>query len=155
MSTTTLSENLVQNEAFIEGYDFANTVEWCSPSFKKCKICMGASANQGEVTLTVSLKTPIKNFTKHFTFNSNVSFTWQPNSRFKVTLKISDLTINDYEASFDVSAKISVKVPVFGWKSKTFTHHFDVPVFSAEQNKALDTIDDTAFAYLLAASNEN
>ncbi|CAM1344357.1 hypothetical protein [Tenacibaculum amylolyticum] len=155
MSTTTLSENLVQNEAFIEGYDFANAAEWCSPSFLKCKICMGASATRGKVTLTASFKTPIKNFTKRFTFDSNVSFTWQPISRFKVTLKISNLTINDHEVSFDVSAKISVKVPVFGWKSKTFKHHFDVPVFNFEQDKALDNIDDAAFTYLLASYNEN
>ncbi|PKH52684.1 hypothetical protein CXF68_19185 [Tenacibaculum sp. Bg11-29] len=146
--STILQKELVQNGELIQGYDTVHAAEWCSPSFLKSKVCTRASAEHGEVTLEASLKTPFGSYTKSFTFDSNVSFIWQPFSKLKVTFTITNLSIDDDQVSFDISAKISIKVPFLGWKSKTFTHHFEFGTLL--HSEVLNSIDEATFASLLA-----
>ncbi|MGH2667343.1 hypothetical protein, partial [Flavobacterium sp.] len=137
----------VENGAVYEGYDSLAAAEWCSPSFLGCGICVSASAVKGQVTITIGLKTPFGNVSKSFNFNANVSYTWQPFSKFKITVSITNFNEADGVFSFDLGLNPCVDVPFLGWKCFNYSHHFVVPVvLHGIQNE----IDDSQFASILA-----
>lgn len=142
----------VENGAVYEGYDNLTAAEWCSPSFLGCSVCVGASAVKGLVTITLGLKTPFGNVSKSFSFNSNVSYTWQPFGKFKITISITNFNEAGGVFSFDLGLNPCVDIPVLGWKCFTFSHHFDIPlVLPGIQND----IDDSQFASVLAFHSGN
>jgi hypothetical protein len=137
----------VENGALIEGYDSLAAVKWCTPTFLGCGACIAASAVSGQVTITIELKTPFGNVSKSFRFNANVSFTWQPFSRFKVTVSVSNFNEANGSLSFDLGVNPCVDVPFLGWKCFNYSHHFNVPlVLHGIENQ----IDDSQFSSALA-----
>ncbi len=137
----------VENDALIVGYDSLAAVQWCTPTFLGCGACISVSAVKGQVTITIELKTPFGNVSKSFQFNSNVNFTWQPFSKFKVTVSISNLNESNGTFSFDLSINPCISIPIVGQKCFNFSHHFVVPtVLNGIQNE----IDDNQFTSLLA-----
>jgi len=143
---------IVENGAVYEGYDSINAIQWCSPSFLGCSVCVSASAVKGMVTISVGFNTPFGNVSKTFNFNSNVSYTWQPLSRFKLTISITNFNEAGGVFSFDLAANPCVEVPIMGWKCFMFSHHFEVPlVLTGIQND----IDDSQFASVLAFHSGN
>ena len=142
----------VENGAVYEGYDNSTAAEWCSPSFLGCSMCVGASAVKGIVTISVGLKTPFGNVSKSFNFNSDVSYTWQPFGKFKITISITNFNEAGGVFSFDLGLNPCVDLPIIGWKCFMFSHHFDVPlVLAGIQND----IDDSQFASILAFHSGN
>jgi hypothetical protein len=143
-----MSKNLnVENGALISGYDNLAASQWCTPSFLGCSACVSVSAVKGQVTITVSLNTPFGNVSKSFNFNTNVNFTWQPFSKFKITFAISNFNDSDGVFSFDLSINPCVDVPILGWKCFNYSHHFVVPVVL---NGIQNEVDDSHFTSILA-----
>ena len=137
----------VENGALIEGYDNLAAVQWCTPSFLGCNACVSVSAVKGQVTITIGLNTPFGNVSKSFNFNANVSFTWQPISKFKITVNITNFNEVNGVFSFDLGLNPCVDVPFLGWKCFSYSHHFVVPtVLNGIQND----IDDSHFSSILA-----
>ena len=137
----------VENDAVYEGYDSVTAAEWCTPSFLGCSVCVGASAVKGQVSVSIGLKTPFGNVSKTFSFNANVSYTWQPFSKFKITVSITNFNEADGVFSFDLGLNPCVDVPFMGWKCYNYSHHFVVPVVLAGIH---NNIDDSQFASMLA-----
>ena len=142
----------VKNDALIKGFDSVAAAQWCSPSFLGCSVCVSASAVKGQVTITLSLNTPFGNVSKSFNFDTNVSFTWQPFGRFKITVSISNLNESNGVFSFDLSINPCVDVPILGWKCFNFSHHFVVPVVL---NGIHNDIDDSQFSSALALNTSD
>jgi len=137
----------VENGAVYEGYDYLSASEWCTPSFLGCSMCVAASAVKGQVTVTLGLKTPFGNVSKSFSFNSNVSYTWQPFSKFKITVSITNFNEAGGVFSFDLGLNPCVDVPFLGWKCFNYSHTFSVPLLlHGIQNE----IDDSQFSSILA-----
>ncbi len=137
----------LKNGAVITTFDAA-AIEWCSPSFLGCKICASATADKGNVTLTLSLKTPFGNISKSFSFSTNISYTWKPFSKLKLTIDIANLTEDGGVVSFDLGLKPCVDVPIWGWKCYSFHHHFVIPIpVKAEE------LDQKFSDYLMVMSN--
>lgn len=142
----------VENGAVYEGYDYSTAAEWCSPSFLGCSVCVGASAVKGLVTISMSLKTPFGNVSKSFSFNSDVSYTWQPFGKFKITISITNFNEADGVFSFDLGVNPCIDIPILGWKCFMYNHHFNVPLLlTGIQND----IDDSQFASVLAFHSGN
>ena len=137
----------VEEGAVYEGYDNLFASEWCTPSFLGCSVCVAASAVKGQVTLTIGLKTPFGNVSKSFSFNTNVSYTWQPFSRFKITVSITNFNEAGGVFSFDLGLNPCIDVPFVGWKCFNYSHHFSVPL---ALNGIENNIDDTQFASIIA-----
>lgn len=136
----------VENGAVYEGYDSLAASEWCTPSFLGCSMCISASAVKGQVTITLGLKTPFGNVTKSFSFNTNTSFTWQPFSKFKITVSITNFNEASGVFSFDLGLNPCVDVPFLGWKCFNYSHTFSVPLLLAGIQSE---IDDSQFTSLL------
>lgn len=143
---------IVENGAVYEGYDNINAVDWCSPSFLGCSACVTASAVKGTVTIIVGLRTPFGNVSKTFNLNADVSYTWQPLSKFKITINITNFNEAGGVFSFDMGLNPCVDIPLLGWKCFVFNQHFDVPLLlTGIQND----IDDSQFASVLAFHSGN
>lgn len=143
---------IVENGAVYEGYDNINAIDWCSPSFLGCSACVTASAVKGTVTIIVGLRTPFGNVSKTFNLNADVSYTWQPLAKFKITINITNFNEAGGVFSFDMGLNPCVELPLLGWKCFVFNHHFDVPLLlSGIQND----IDDSQFASILAFHSGN
>lgn len=133
----------VANDQVYTGFDSMATIQYCTPSFLGCKVCLGANTSGSSVTLSVSVSTPFGSYTKSFKFSSNVCFTYQPVSLFKVELCIKNFKKVGHTISFDVSVKGCLKVPIFGWKCSSYSHHFSVPTpFSDSHASLLSDSDD-------------
>jgi hypothetical protein len=137
----------IKDGALIEGYDSLAAVQWCTPSFLGSSACVSASAVKGQVTITISLNTPFGSVSKSFHFNTNVSFTWQPFGKFKITVSVTNLSDKDGVFSFDLGLNPCVDVPFLGWKCFNYSHHFVVPTIL---NGIENDIDDSQFSSLLA-----
>ena len=141
----------VEVDKTYDGYDSVAAIEWCSPSFLGFQICISASADNGEVVLTVTLKTPIGNYSKQFSFSADVSFTWQPIAQAKVTLSVTGFTESDGVISFTLGLKPCIDVPILGWKCYSFSNKFNIPIKLAE----FSDLDNNAFASLIAMSGSS
>lgn len=137
----------LEDGAIIEGYDSVTGAEWCSPTFLGCSVCVAASATNGQVSLTIGLKTPFGNVSKTFSFNANISYTWQPLSRFKITVSITNFNEANGVFSFDMGINPCVDIPVMGWKCFNYSHKFVIPV---SFEGITSDIDDSRFASILA-----
>ncbi|TPD73733.1 hypothetical protein, partial [Flavobacterium microcysteis] len=142
----------VEDGAVYNGYDHLTAMEWCTPSFLSCSACVSASAVNGLVTITINLRTPFGNVGKSFNFNSNVSYTWQPFSRFKISVSITNFNEAGGVFSFDLGLQPCVDVPFMGWKCFNFSHHFSVPL---KLNGIENDIDDSQFASIIALHSGN
>lgn len=140
----------VENGAVYNEFDYATAAQWCTPSVLGCSACIGASAQGGIVTLTITFNTPFGNWTKSFQFDTNTSFTWQPIPRVKLVIAIANLTEANNTVSFDLSGQICVDVPFIGWKCVGLSHHFDIPLPFAADALQASKLDDNQFAALLA-----
>ncbi|PWB25439.1 hypothetical protein [Flavobacterium sp. HTF] len=136
----------VENGAVYEGYDSLAASEWCTPSFLGCSACISASAVKGQVTITIGLKTPFGSVSKSFSFNTNTSFTWQPFSKFKITVSITNFNEAGGVFSFDLGLNPCIDVPFLGWKCFNYSHTFTVPLLLAGIQS---DIDDSQFVSLL------
>jgi hypothetical protein len=137
----------VENGAVYEGYDSLAASEWCTPSFLGCSMCVSASAVKGQVTITLGLKTPFGNVNKSFSFNTNTSFTWQPFSKFKITVSIANFNEASGVFSFDLGLNPCIDVPFLGWKCFNYNHTFSVPLLL---HGIENEIDDSQFSSILA-----
>ncbi|MBP1224423.1 hypothetical protein [Flavobacterium sp. 1355] len=136
----------VENGAVYEGYDSLAASEWCTPSFLGCSACISASAVKGQVTITIGLKTPFGSVNKSFSFNTNTSFTWQPFSKFKIAVSITNFNEASGVFSFDLGLNPCIDVPFLGWKCFNYSHTFTVPLLLAGIES---DIDDSQFVSLL------
>ncbi|RZJ53726.1 MAG: hypothetical protein EOO44_07530 [Flavobacterium sp.] len=136
----------VEDGAVYQGYDSLAASEWCTPSFLGCSACISASAVKGQVTITIGLKTPFGNVNKSFSFNTNTSFTWQPFSKFKITVSITNFNEASGVFSFDLGLNPCIDVPFLGWKCFNYSHTFTVPLLLAGIE---NEIDDSQFVSLL------
>lgn len=142
----------VENDAVYEGYDNSTAIQWCSPTFLGCSVCVGASAVKGLVTITLGLNTPFGNVSKNFSFNSNVNYTWQPFSKFKISVSITNFNEAGGVFSFDLGLNPCIDIPYLGWKCTNFSHHFNVPLVLAGIH---NDIDDSQFASVMAFHTGN
>ncbi|QSB25210.1 hypothetical protein [Flavobacterium sp. CLA17] len=145
----------VENGAVYEGYDSLAASEWCTPSFLGCSMCISASAIKGQVTITLGLKTPFGNVTKSFSFNTNTSFTWQPFSKFKITVSITNFNEASGVFSFDLGLNPCVDVPFLGWKCFNYSHTFSVPLLLAGIQSEIDDSQFTSLLTLHASGSLN
>ena len=140
----------VKEGAVYTEYDYADAAQWCTPSVMGVSACIGASAEGGIVTLNITLKSPFGNWTKSFQIDTNTSFTWQPVSRVKIVISITNLNDSGGTVSFDLGGQVCVDVPFFGWKCVGLSHHFSIPLpFAADALKA-NSLDENQFAAILA-----
>lgn len=142
----------VENDAVYEGYDNSTAVQWYSPTFLGCSVCVGASAVKGLVTITLGLNTPFGNVSKNFSFNSNVNYSWQPFSKFKISVSITNFNEAGGVFSFDLGLNPCIDIPFLGWKCTNFSHHFNVPLVLAGIH---NDIDDSQFASVMAFHTGN
>ena len=88
----------VKNGQIITEYDLASSVKWCTPSVLGCKACISISAESGKsVIITITLETPVGNYSKSFTINNNVCFTFQPISVASIEVCISNFKVDSNE----------------------------------------------------------
>lgn len=140
----------------ITGFDSFIPNQFCTPSFLGCKLCIGANVIGGFLTLTFQASTPFGGMSKSFKITNNISFTWNPVGLFKVEVKITNFRKVGNKFSFSISVKICIKVPILGWKCKTFSHTFSVPTVLPQAQQSLlaasatdddDDGDDTTNVY--------
>ena len=111
----------------ITGFDTFAAVQFCTPSFLGCKLCIGANVVGGFITLTVQASTPVGGFSKSFKITNNISFSWNPIGVFKVDFKISNFKKTGSTFSFNASFGVCLHIPFLGWKCATYSHTFTVP----------------------------
>lgn len=121
----------------ISGFDRFAASQYCTPSFFGCKICIGATASNGVIALSIQASTPLGTFDKTFKVSGNVNFGWNPIFMFKVNIKITNFRKSGNFIKFDASVKGCVKVPVFDDKCASFSHSFAIPAVSLPAQKAL------------------
>lgn len=136
MSKTVELAEAANNQVYT-GFDSMATIQFCTPAFVGCKVCIGANTVGSSVTLSLSVSTPFGSYTKAFKINSNVCFTYQPVSLFKVDICVKNFKKIGHTFSFDVSAKGCLKVPIFGWKCYSYSYHFSVPTPFSESHASL------------------
>lgn len=130
------------------GYDFYTGVRICTPTYYGFGVCIGATAKDGYVVLALTAKTPLGDYNKNFKITKDISFTWQPLSRFKVTVEITNFKDSDGDFSFDVKINACGKIPFLGWKCKGYSHHFSIP-----NQTNVDQLSDHEFAALVGVAS--
>lgn len=141
----------VNDSAHYEGYDSLTSVQWCTPTYLGFGACIGATAKDGYLILKVTGVTPIGRYSKSFKITKDVSFSWSPISRIKISLDIKNFKDEGGYFSFDLSAKICGKIPYFGWKCAGYSHHFSIP--DDDNQKQLETLSDSDFSSFLAVKS--
>ena len=152
MPNVNVPEETVNNQVYTN-YDSMAIVQYCTPSFVGCKVCINVGVESGYVALTIQASTPFGSYSKTFKITNNISFTWQPLSVFKVALKITNFSNPSHSFSFDASIQGCLKVPFFGWKCSSYNHHFSVPTAIPATHQELlkgKEIDDKDYSALLA-----
>ena len=139
----------VEEGKLYSGYDTLAAIQFCTPSVLGCSACIGASVVDGYVSLNVSVNTPFGNVSKTFKITNNISFTWQPFSRFKVTITVTNFSSQGNNFNFDAGIQVCIQVPFVGWKCASYSHHFSIPTLVA--GDAQKELDDYQVAALLSA----
>ena len=134
----------VMDNQTITGFDSFTPNQFCTPTFLSCRLCIGVNVVNGFLTLTIQASTPFGGITKSFKITNNVSFTWNPFGLFKVEIQIANFSRTGSGFSFKITVKICIRIPVLGWKCKTFSHIFAVPTVlpQAQQSFLSATADD-------------
>jgi hypothetical protein len=121
----------------ITGFDAFAPVQFCTPSFLGCRVCIGANAVGNAIALSVSAHTPLGSFSKSFRITKNISFTWNPVGLFKVEFKITNFRKVGSVVRFDAAIRGCIKVPILGFKCKSFNHTFAVPTSLSDVQRAM------------------
>lgn len=145
MSNLLLTE-VVEGNVYTD-YDNLAAVQFCTPTILGCNACINASVVDRYVVLGISLNTPLGLVSKSFKVTNNISFNWQPFSRFKLEVSVSNFSEAGNVFSFDAGGKVLVNIPFIGWKSIGYSHHFNIPAALAINEKDLD---DNQFSTLLS-----
>lgn len=133
------------------GYDSVNAISFCTPTYFGFGACAGVTATDGYVVLQLTAKTPIGDYTKSFKITKDITFTWSPISRIKISVSITNFKNEDGFFSFDFKGGICGKIPFLGWKCKTYSHHFSI----ADNQEKLQKLSDQEFSNLLAITSVN
>lgn len=140
----------VQEGQVVTSYEKFDAISWCTPSVLGCKACISATASGGTVSLTVSLQTPLGNWSQTFSINANRCFTFQPVSKVKIDLCIGDFSVQAKQICFTLSAKVCFDAPFIGWKcTPQVGHQFCVPLPGHGAHALLSSGDDLHLATLL------
>lgn len=144
----------IAENQIITGFDSFIPNQFCTPSFLGCKLCIGANVVNGFLTLTFQASTPFGGVNKSFKITNNINFTWNRFGLFKVEVKIANFTRTGSSFSFKITVKICIKVPIWGWKCKSFSHTFSVPTVLPQAQQSFlsasaddDSVDDTNNVY--------
>jgi hypothetical protein len=127
----------IQENQVITGFDSLAPAQFCTPSFLGCRLCIGANVVSGGVALSVSANTPFGSVSKSFKISGNISFTWNPFGLFKVEFKVSNWRKTSSSIRFTISVKVCIKVPILGWKCKSFSNTFSIPIAFSSAQQAL------------------
>jgi hypothetical protein len=127
----------IQENQVITGFDAIAPVQFCTPSFLGCRVCIGANIVGGFVTLSISANTPFGGVSKSFKITNNISFTWNPFGLFKVEIKVTNFKKTSGKISFTISVKVCIKVPIFGWKCASYSHTFSIPTSLSSAQQAI------------------
>lgn len=154
----------VVNDQVYTDYDSLATIQFCTPSFVGCKVCVSVNSQSNYIALTLQGITPFGSYSKVFNINNNVCFTWQPLGLFKVEVCIKQFQKIGKTFSFSISLKGCLKVPIWGWKCLSYSKSLSVPAPFNETHAGFfgsdtDEIDEKDFGtflalYALAADNE-
>jgi hypothetical protein len=152
MSTKSLR---IQNHDLVTGYDSVAATSWCTPKLLGCNACISANAQGGEVTISISLNTPLGAYTKAFSFNSNVCFTWNPISSVSVPICISNLSVKSTEICFSLSIKICVSTWIKNFCTSDYSTDFCVPLpgNALHEKLASGEINEEQFVHILLLSH--
>jgi hypothetical protein len=147
----------IKEGQIIEGYDNYAAVEWCTPSVAGCSACISVTTSgNSTITLTITLKTPFGNYSKSFTVSNNICFTFQPVSKAKIELCVSNFKPEAKQICFTVGGKVCLEVPFFGWKcTPQFSHQFCVPLPGHSIHDKLETkaFDDAQLTSLIVLNH--
>lgn len=117
----------VANEQVYTGYDSMALIQFCTPTFVGCKVCISANSVSNYIVLGLQASTPFGSYSKSFKITNNVCFTWQPLGLFKVEICVKNFAKVGKTFSFTASVKGCLKVPIFGWKCASYSYSFSVP----------------------------
>ena len=142
------------NDQVYTGYDTMAGIQFCTPGFFACKLCISATNVSTYIVITLSANTPFGTYSKAFKITNNVCFTWQPIALFKVELCVKNFHKIGHTFSFDVAAKGCLKVPIIGWRCASYSYHFSVPTPFSESHAGLlsesEEIDQKDYSTYLA-----
>jgi len=127
----------IKENQVITGFDAFAQAQFCTPSFLGCRLCIGATVVSGFLTLTFQAHTPVGGFSKSFRITNNISFSWNPIGVFKVEVKITNFRKAGGTFSFKVSVNVCLRVPILGWRCKSFSHTFSVPISLSPAHEGL------------------
>ncbi len=136
----------VEEGELYAGYDSISGAHFCTPTFMGCSACAYPNVVDGYAALVVSFNSPVGSFSKTFKLTNNVNFDWEPFSRFKLQITVTNFSKSGNITSFDAGFKIGINVPVLGWKYASYQNHFFIRGLVANASD----IDDNQFSSMLA-----
>lgn len=150
MSTITT----VKSNAVYEGFD-VQSVRRCTPSVAGFRVCAEVSANgDRSVTLRLTAETPFGNYSKSFTFNSDIDFVFNPIPRVSIEISIRNFKVTNNTLSFSLKLEGCIDFPwPIGKKcvGKTFSITLPMPILAA---KNIDELSSGDLALLLLAAQD-
>ncbi|MBC8757388.1 hypothetical protein H2O64_22150 [Kordia sp. YSTF-M3] len=149
MSTITTVKS---NEVY-EGFD-VRSIRKCTPSVFGFRVCAELTANgDGSVLIRLTAETPFGNFSKEFSFNTDIDFEFNPISRVSIKVSIRKFKVTKQIISFDLGLEGCIDLPIIGEKcvSKTWTIELPIPGTDA---KSIEELSSGDMALLLLAAND-
>lgn len=144
----------VTNNGVYEGFD-ENPVKRCTPKILGFGACAELSASgTGTVTLRLTAETPVKNFTKTFSFNSDISFDFSPIKGVEITVSIKNFKVTNDTISFNLGLEGCFDIPVFGKKCKNASFSIELPMPIVAANN-IDDLSSGDLALILLAAKED
>ena len=144
----------VSDEQVYSGYDSMALIQFCTPGFFGCKVCISANTVGNYVVLELRASTPFGSYAKSFKITKNVCFTWKPLGLFKVEICVKNFAKVGRSFRFTASVKGCLNVPIFGWKCASYSYNFNIPTpFSESHAGLMDTneeIDEKDYSTYLA-----
>lgn len=144
----------VENNAVYQGFD-KRSIKRCTPSVVGFRACAELVANgDGNVTLILTAESPLGNFSKTFSFNSNVDFEFNPIPAISIHVSVQKFRTGSDTISFELGLAACITLPLIGKKCIRVKFDIELPVLVASATN-YEELSSGDIALLLLAAREN